>query len=438
MRPRPAAGAGARTARSSSRPTPTVAIFKVPARRWHGGGRHQAGRGQEGDQPPLAVLAARRPPLPVLRPDSTDRERAFRRQQRLGGVDRRQGSEVAVPGRIPGAYAPPGYVLFWREGSLVAQKFDAGKQSLLGDAFPVAEGVQRLPSRNFAFFSISSNGLLTYQGGALAGLSQLAWYDRNGRELEKISAPADVARPRLSHDGKRLAIDIRDPQSGNGDVWIYEFARKTLTRFTFDAALDLGPVWSPDDSFLAFASNRKGAVDVYRKPVAGAGAEELLLEGPADESPQSWSNDGRSLLLESRNGANRTRGGGEVWSYSFADHKAAPFLASEFNAGEPVFSPDGRFVVYVSAESGRFEIYVAGVSRSRWQVAALHGGRGRPALEPRREGDLLHRSRQPSHGRAGQDGRGAAARNPAVPLRGALPARHRSAIRRHAPMASAS
>ncbi len=292
----------------------------------------------------------------------------------LGSADGKQ-AKFLFRGDSQALYAPSGYVLFWREGSLVAQGFDAGKLSLLGDVFPVAEGVQRLPSRNFAFFSISSNGLLTYQGGALAGLSQLAWYDRSGRELEKISAPADVARPRLSHDERRLAVDIRDAQSSNGDVWIYEFARKTLTRFTFDAALDYGPVWSPDDSILAFASNRKGSVDVYRKPVAGAGAEELLLEGPADESPQSWSNDGRSLLLESRNGANRARGGGEVWSYAFADRKAASFLASEFNAGEPVFSADGRFVVYVSAESGRFEIYVQAFPGpgGKWQVSTEGG-----------------------------------------------------------------
>ncbi len=285
------------------------------------------------------------------------------------------GSKLLFRADSQALHAPPGYVLFWREGSLVAQKFDAAKQSVTGDAFPVAENVQRLPSRNFAYFSISSNGLLVYQGGALAGQSQLAWYDRSGRELEKLSAPGDVARPRLSHDGKRLAVDIRDPQSGNNDVWIYEFARKTLTRFTFDAARDAGPIWSPDDSFIAFASNRKGNMDVYRKPVAGAGTEELLFEGPAEETPQSWSSDGRTLLLESRNGANRTRGGGEIWSYSFAEKKGAAFHATEFNAGEPVFSPDGRFAVYVSAESGRFEIYVMAFPGpgGKWQVSTEGG-----------------------------------------------------------------
>ncbi len=292
----------------------------------------------------------------------------------VGSIDGKE-SKLLFRGDSQVLYAPPGYLLFWREGSLVARQFDPKKRTLQGDAFPVAEGVQRLPARNFAFFSVSSNGLLTYQGGALAGLSQLAWYDRSGRELEKISAPSDVARPRLSHDGKKLAVDIRDPQSGNDDVWVYEFARKTLTRFTFDPAVDFGPIWSPDDGFLAFASSRKGTADAYRKAVAGAGAEELVFEGPADESPQAWSNDGRTLLLESRNGANRARGGGEIWSYSFADHKASPFLASEFNAGEPVFSSDGRFVVYVSAESGRFEIYLQAFPGpgGKWQVSTEGG-----------------------------------------------------------------
>ncbi|MFI5184275.1 MAG: TolB family protein, partial [Vicinamibacteria bacterium] len=293
----------------------------------------------------------------------------------VGSVDGKPSKLLLQAGDSQVLYSPPGYILFWREGSLVAQRFDAGNQSLVGDAFPVAEGVQRMVARTFAFFSISSNGLLTYQGGALAGLSQLAWYDRSGRELEKISEPSDVARPRLSHDGKRLAVDIRDRQSGNGDIWIYEFARKTLTRFTFNAAFERGPVWSPDDAFLAFASNRKGSFAVYRKPVAGSGAEELLHEGPADESPESWSSDGRSLLLEVRNGASRTRGGGEIWTYSIGDHKATPFLASEFNTGEPVFSPDGHFTLYASAESGRLEVYVQAFPGpgGKWQLSTEGG-----------------------------------------------------------------
>jgi eukaryotic-like serine/threonine-protein kinase len=357
-------------------PTANGPIFKVPA----GGGTPVAvtkldeSKKQTSHRWPIWLPDGRHFLYFVLTPQTAAETTGVGNGLWVGSLDGKE-PKFLLKAESQTLYSPPGYILFWREGSLLAQRFDAGTQSLVGDAFPVAEGVQRMTSRNFAFFSISANGLLTYQGGALAGLSQLAWYDRTGREIEKISEPFDVSRPRLSHDGKRLAVDVRDRQSGNGDVWVYEFARKTLTRFTFNAALELGPVWSPDDSSIAFASNRKGAMAIFRKPVAGAGAEELLHEGPADETPQSWSGDGRSLLLEVRNGVSRTRGGGEIWSYSFADHKATPFLASEFNAGEPVFSPDGHFVLYASAESGRLEVYVQAFPGpgGKWQLSTEGG-----------------------------------------------------------------
>jgi len=272
-------------------------------------------------------------------------------------------------------YAPPGYILFWREGTIIAQPFDARRRQLSGEPFPVAENVLRLSGWSFAYFSASSDGQIAYQGGAVAGQSQLAWYDRNGREIDKVGAPADLARPRLSHDEQRLAVDMRDPQSGNSDIWVYGFARKTLTRLTFDAAFDSNPNWSPDDRWIVFASGRKGTADIYRKNSSGTGAEELLFESPAQEIPFSWSDDGGSLLFELRDPARVATTGGEIWSYDFESRKSKPFIQAQFNHGEPAFSPDGRYVAYVSLESGRNEIYVQEFPGpgGKWQISAEGG-----------------------------------------------------------------
>ena len=143
----------------------------------------------------------------------------------------------------------------------MAQPFDAKKRRLTGEAFPIAEHVSQTPSNN-AIFSVSENELLAYQAGGSQGLSQLTWFDRNGKQLEALGAPADYSRPRLSHDGLRVAVEITDPQNRTSDIWILDLTRRTQSRFTFDPAEDASPVWSPDDSRIVFLSSRKGPGDL--------------------------------------------------------------------------------------------------------------------------------------------------------------------------------
>jgi len=265
-----------------------------------------------------------------------------------------------------------GHVLFVRDRTLMAQPLSSGSRKLRGDAFPVAEHVQDLSGYALSMFSASPNGSFVFAGGGSVGVSQLAWYDRTGKRLEAIGDPGILARPRLSHDEKRIVMDLRDPSSSNTDVWVYDIARKTQTRLTFAPGFDGSAIWSPDDSQIAFVSDRKSPGDIYLKSSSGTGEEKLLLASDAEKDPYSWTADGRIGFEQL---ARATARAGTLWTLSVADGKASPFLASEFNQGQPMFSPDGRWIAYTSFESGKYEVYVRAFpdTGGKWQISVGGG-----------------------------------------------------------------
>jgi Tol biopolymer transport system component/predicted Ser/Thr protein kinase len=272
-------------------------------------------------------------------------------------------------------YAPPGYVLYFREATLLAQPFDAGHLRLTGEPVAVAEPVQNIPVLGLSAFSTSDNGVLAYQGGATAGLSQLTWVDRTGKVLETAWQPAGFFTPRLSHDGRRVAALVADPQMGSNDIWTYDLSRRAATRFTFDPADEQGIVWSPDDTRILFASARQGTYDLYQKVATGAGSEEVLLSSDAPKFPSDWSSDGRFVVFAIDQAKTRR----DIWVLSMADHKATPFLQTEaFEAGAQ-FSPDGRWISYTSDESARTELYVQPFPGpgGKWQVSSAGAGPAR-------------------------------------------------------------
>ncbi len=267
------------------------------------------------------------------------------------------------------AYAPPGYILFFRERTLRAQPFDAKRLQLTGEAFPLAEQVQSNAAFANANFSVSENGVLAYLGGA-ANLSQLVWLDRSGKRLGSVGEPADYWDPRISHDGRRIAYVINDA-AGNGDIWLYDVSRRVATRFTFDPENDYAPVWSPDDSRIVFTSYRKGPGDLYQKVSTGAGSDELLLGSSSRKIPSGWSPDGRFLALHLL----QPKTSWDILVFSLGDRKLIPYLQTEFAEYGAQFSPDGRWVAYVSAESGRPEIYVQPFPGpgGKWQISTAGG-----------------------------------------------------------------
>ena len=267
-----------------------------------------------------------------------------------------------------------GHVLFVRDRTLLAQPFSPGSRKLRGEAFPVAEHLQDLTGYNLSMFSAAGTGSFVYAGGGSVGVSQLAWYDRSGKRLEAIGEAGTIARPRLSHDEKRVAMDVRDPSSSNTDVWVFDLARKTQTRLTFSPGFDGFPIWSPDDAQIAFSSDRKSPGDIYVKSSSGTGEEKAVLASDMDKTPYSWSSDGKTIAfygLDSR-AKNRT---GMLGTVSIADGKSSPFAPSPFNQGEPTFSPDGKWIAFTSNESGKYQVYARAFpdTGGKWQISSAGG-----------------------------------------------------------------
>ncbi|HVS32677.1 MAG TPA: protein kinase, partial [Thermoanaerobaculia bacterium] len=264
-----------------------------------------------------------------------------------------------------------GHLLFHRDRTLMAQRFDLKTLQLSGEAFPVADQLQFLSNSGEAIFSVSQNGVLAYQSGPGGGVSTLTWFDLTGRELGTVGPPADYGRPRISPDGRRVVVDVIDPRSGNGDLWIYDVPRRISSRFTFDPALDVNPTWSPDGAWIVFNSPRLGASELYRKAASGEGTEEMLWKCPTFCAPFHWSRDGRFIAVQVMDENAKW----DLWLWSVHDRRASPLLHDDSNEMGGHFSPDGRWIVYTSDESGQTEVYVRQITggSGRWQVSAAGG-----------------------------------------------------------------
>jgi hypothetical protein len=212
------------------------------------------------------------------------------------------------------AGASQGYLLFAHQRAVVAQPFDPKGLSVTGEAVPIGASVSFFDNTELAVLTASNTGIFAYQSGGAGTLSQLVWFDRTGKQIEVLGAHADYRRPRLSHDGRRVAVDIGDPQTGRFDILIIDLLRHNSTRLTFGPADNVLPVWSPDDSQIAFASNRQGASGIYQKASSGRGEEELLVgRDKNSQSPTDWSRDGRPVEPGSsscRTRRSRAAGGG--------------------------------------------------------------------------------------------------------------------------------
>jgi len=247
-----------------------------------------------------------------------------------------------------------GYLLFNQNKALMAQPFDVKRLELTGDAFPIVDQIG--PNSTRAVFSVSENGVLVYQADiAVAGL-QLVWFDRKGKRLGVLGDQLSYGGADLSPDGKKVAVAIMDTQLDRHDIWIYDVAHGSRTRFTLDSAPGVVPLWSPDGSRIIYCSNRKGPLDLYQKAANGAGSEEVLLESNLTKFPTSWSRDGRYVLYFT-SGDPKTKV--DIWVLPmFGERKPYPFLHKETMEYHGEFSPDGRWVAYVSDESGEHEVYV--------------------------------------------------------------------------------
>ncbi len=268
-------------------------------------------------------------------------------------------------------FSPPNYLLFVRQGVLLAQEFDLKKLQTIGDPKPVAEQVSH-DWFGHGHFSISRTGVLAYtRGGSLVRDVKLVWVDRSGKEVGQVGKAGGFSGVELSPDGKRLAVHQHD--GNGGDVRIFDAQHIAPMRLTFDASQDnSSPIWSPDGKRIAFGSVRAGMPSIYVKSADGTGEEELLLQSKEPVVPMAWSSDNRFLVFWK----NDLKTSADLWILPLeGDKKPRPFLQSTFLEGHGQISPDGKWLAYWSGESGQEEIYVRPFPSGpgRWQVSTNGG-----------------------------------------------------------------
>jgi dipeptidyl aminopeptidase/acylaminoacyl peptidase len=271
-------------------------------------------------------------------------------------------------------YVPPGYLLFHREGSVLAQRFNSATLKLSGDAIPVVNDVAFNMGTRRGVFSISNTGTLAYR---TAEDAVLAWFDRAGTSLGTVAPPGHYYNPAISPDGRQVAVARLDAHAPTQDIWLIDASRGSSTRLTFDGGMDASPVWSPDGARIVYVSWRPEKGDLYVKSLTRAGPAELLLSQLLPIFPVDWSRDGNIVVfLQAGEGggvaAGRPRGGfRNIWALPLRG-KRIPFTAVDTPTYHARLSPDGRWLAYDSGESGSSEVYVQpfpGTAGEKWQIS---------------------------------------------------------------------
>jgi eukaryotic-like serine/threonine-protein kinase len=267
----------------------------------------------------------------------------------------------------PGYYAryvASGHLLFFRDRTLFAAPFDADRLEMTGPAVPAIEGARSNANSGGAQFDVSTTGTLVYAAGdTLLDTAPMKWLDRTGTLSVLRNAPSNWTNPAFSPDGRLLAVDVHD--GVQTDIWIYDWERDTLSRRTFDTADDARPVWSPDGTRIAYASRRGGTstFNLYWQRADGTGDAERLTTSQNAQWPSSFHPNGRTLaFLETSTG-----GVTDVMMLPIeGDEKSgwkpgapAAFLKASYSESSAMFSPDGRWIAYISNEGGRNDIFVA-------------------------------------------------------------------------------
>jgi serine/threonine-protein kinase len=266
--------------------------------------------------------------------------------ERLGTGQRK----VLTPGAAP-HYLPTGHLLYVLSGQLLAVRFDVSRLEIIGTPSVVVDSVEQTLNGT-PQYAVSPSGTLLYVPGSRESeQSALVWVRLDGTETPTNAAGRPYVQPRLSPDSLRVAMALRGNAS---DVWEYDLTRGTSKRLTFDA-LSSFPVWTPDGRRLTFSSGKDGASNIYWKMLDGSEPETRLVPGDRANLPLSWSPDGKQLAFVSVDPQTAQ----DIWIFDRDDQgKSKPFIHTPFGEGAPAFSPDGRWLAYVSNESGRNEIYV--------------------------------------------------------------------------------
>jgi serine/threonine-protein kinase len=291
---------------------------------------------------------------------------------------------LLIQGGIAPRYVSAGYLIFPRDQSLMAVPFNIGRLAVTGDPVQLAEHALQREGTQYA---VSDSGRLAVITGGVGGREgHLVWVSRKG-EVEQLPIPPRNYQGEavLSNDGRYAAIGMNGATIG---LWIYDFARSTLAPLVTPNGSSQTPVWSPDGKHIAYRATRKGFRNLFWKSVDGIGDEERLTTSDSFQTPSSWSPDGRWLAFAENDPATR----GNIWMIDMTgDRKPTPFIRTAASESNPHFSLDGRWIVYVSDESGRSEVYVSSFPGPPSKILISNNGGNEP-MWSRNKRELLYRN----------------------------------------------
>jgi Tol biopolymer transport system component len=273
-------------------------------------------------------------------------------------------------------YSETGHLLRVRDGVLLAQGLDAERMTTVGEAIPIVSGVAGWSvDPDWGEFTVSANGRAAWISGTEAEV-RLEWLDRRGNRLEMVGEPGRYGQIALSPDERRLAVEVAD-LDGEWDLWVLDVARGVASRLTTGPASERDPVWSPDNETLLYSSTESGDQNLLQKDLQGS-EPAVPPPGRIGQTPgerdiaKEWLREGNTLLYKTI-GAETT-----IWALSLDGDGPPEPLVKGFGADQPHASPDGRWLAYITTESGRYEVYVEPFRRRGERVRVSASGGGQP------------------------------------------------------------
>jgi Tol biopolymer transport system component len=283
------------------------------------------------------------------------------------------GTRTLVRGGTFGRYLPSGHLVYVNRSTLFAVPFDLHRLEVRGTPAPVLDQVGYNAGVGSAQLDFSQTGTLIYRsGGAGGALLTVAWLDGAGKAQPLLAKPGAYGRPSLSPDEQQLAVDVTE-ESGT-DIWLYDLKRDTMTRLTFTGNNQF-PVWSPDGRYIVFRTVGAGA---YVTRSDGAGKTQPLIQSKNLQGSWSFTPDGKRLAFHEQD----SKTSYDLWTVPIVSDgaglragKPEVFLQTPADERAPAFSPDGRWLAYMSDESGTYQIYVRAFpdKGGKWQISNSGG-----------------------------------------------------------------